>query len=174
GWALPSSLRDETGIIFATAYPSMDSMASEVARFMADKYRRKPLRELAALVESLTSRIQDPEDRAAVQHWQATNFRSYMDRYGDQGPYEFSRELILRVMPLGHSQLAQWIGCRGPATQMSAACASTTQAVSMAEDWIRLGRAQRVIVIAGDDATTPNLREWMVTGFLTAGAATTT
>ncbi len=174
GWSLPTLLGDGTGVIFATAYPSIDSMASEVARFLADKYRRKPLREFAALVESLTSRLKDPDDRAALQLWHTTNLKSYMDRYGDQGPYEFSREFLLRIMPLGHSQLAQWIGARGPATQISAACASTTQAVALADDWIRLGRAERVIVIAGDDVTTPSLREWLLTGFLTAGAATTT
>ncbi|MBI3550747.1 MAG: SDR family NAD(P)-dependent oxidoreductase [Elusimicrobia bacterium] len=174
GWRLPEEMRGETGVIFATSYPSIDSMASEVARYLADKYRRRPLRELAALIESLISRLKDPEDRAAVLAWHTSNFKMYQDRYGHEGPYEFSRDFLLRVMPLGHSQLAQWIGALGPAAQISAACASTTQAVGMAEDWIRLGRAKRVIVIAGDDVTSPNLREWIVTGFLTAGAATTT
>ncbi|MBI4386244.1 MAG: SDR family NAD(P)-dependent oxidoreductase [Elusimicrobia bacterium] len=174
GWALPEALRGETGVIFATSFPSIDSMASEVSRHLADKFRRKPLRELAGLLESLIARLKDPQDRAAVEHWYAATFRSYMERYGGDGPYEFSREFLLRVMPLGHAQFMQWLGAQGPAVQISAACASTTQAVAMAEDWIRLGRAKRVIVIAGDDVTSPSLREWMVTGFLSAGAATTT
>ncbi len=174
GWQLPAALKDETGVIFATAYPSLDSMASEVSRHLADKFRRKPLRELSAMLQSLLSQLKSPEERAAVEHWMTAHFKQYQERYGGEGPYEFSRDFLLRVMPLGHSQLAQWIGARGPSSQISAACASTTQAVCMAEDWIRLGRAKRVVVIAGDDVTSPALREWMISGFLAAGAATTT
>ena len=35
----------------------------------------------------------------------------------------------------------------GPNTQINAACASTTQALSLAEDWIRAGRCRRVVVV---------------------------
>ena len=45
---------------------------------------------------------------------------------------------------MGHSQFAELIGARGPNTQLNAACASTTQAVALAEDWIRAGRCRRV------------------------------
>ena len=41
----------------------------------------------------------------------------------------------------------------GPNTQINAACASTTQAVALAEDWIRAGRCRRVVVVSADDAT---------------------
>ena len=54
---------------------------------------------------------------------------------------------------MGHSQLAELIGARGPNTQINSACASTTQAVALAEDWIRAGRCRRVLVVAADDAT---------------------
>ena len=56
---------------------------------------------------------------------------------------------------------------------MSAACASTAQAISVAHDWIRLGRAKRVIVISADDITNNSISEWMLTAFLASGAATT-
>ena len=58
---------------------------------------------------------------------------------------------------MGHSQFAELIGARGPNTQVNAACASTTQAVALAEDWIRAGRCRRVIVIAADDATSDTM-----------------
>jgi 3-oxoacyl-(acyl-carrier-protein) synthase len=74
---------------------------------------------------------------------------------------------------MGHSQFAEIIGARGPNTQVNAACASTTQAVSIAEDWIRSGRARRVIVISADDATGEQLMPWVGTGFLASGAAAT-
>ena len=66
-------------------------------------------------------------------------------------PYTFDRRFLFRVLSMGHSQFAELIGARGPNTQVNAACASTTQAVALAEDWIRAGRCRRVVVVAADD-----------------------
>ena len=74
---------------------------------------------------------------------------------------------------MGHSQFAEFIGARGPNTQINSACASTTQAVALAEDWIRAGRCRRVIVVSADDITSDHLIEWMGAGFLASGAAAT-
>ena len=74
---------------------------------------------------------------------------------------------------MGHSQFAELIGARGPNTQINAACATTAQGVSLAEDWIRAGRCRRVIVISADDVTSDNLIDWMGAGFLASGAAAT-
>ena len=74
---------------------------------------------------------------------------------------------------MGHSQFAEFIGARGPNTQINSACASTTQAVALAEDWIRAGRCSRVIVISADDVSSDHLIDWMGAGFLASGAAAT-
>ncbi len=74
---------------------------------------------------------------------------------------------------MGHSQFAEIIGARGPNTQINAACASTTQALSLAEDWIRAGRCRRVVVVSADDATGEHLLPWVTAGFLASGAAAT-
>ncbi len=74
---------------------------------------------------------------------------------------------------MGHSQFADLIGARGPNTQINSACASTTQAVAIAEDWIHAGRCRRVIVIAADDVTSDELLGWFGSGFLATGAAAT-
>ena len=74
---------------------------------------------------------------------------------------------------MGHSQFAEIIGARGPNTQINAACASTTQAMAIAEDWIRAGRCRRVVVVAADDVTSENLLPWVASGFLASGAAAT-
>jgi NAD(P)-dependent dehydrogenase (short-subunit alcohol dehydrogenase family)/acyl carrier protein len=74
---------------------------------------------------------------------------------------------------MGHSQFAEFIGARGPNTQINSACASTTQAVSMAQDWIHAGRCRRVIVVSADDVTSDHLIDWMGAGFLASGAAAT-
>ena len=74
---------------------------------------------------------------------------------------------------MGHSQFAELIGARGPNTQINAACASTTQAVAVAEDWIRAGRCRRVIMVSADDITSDHLIDWFGAGFLASGAAAT-
>src|SRR3974377_218389 len=74
---------------------------------------------------------------------------------------------------MGHSQFAEYVGARGPNTQINAACASTAQAVALAEDWIRVGRCRRVLVISADGVTSDNLLEWLGPAFLASGAAAT-
>ena len=74
---------------------------------------------------------------------------------------------------MGHSQFAEFIGARGPNTQINCACASTSQALSLAEDWIRAGRCKRVVVVSADDVTSDHLMGWIGTGFLASGAAAT-
>ena len=45
----------------------------------------------------------------------------------DEGEYEFDRKFRFRVLVVGHSQIAQLAGIRGPNAQTNAACAGTTQ-----------------------------------------------
>jgi acyl transferase domain-containing protein/acyl carrier protein/NAD(P)-dependent dehydrogenase (short-subunit alcohol dehydrogenase family) len=167
-WGLPDALRDDTGVIFASAFPGYDSFADEMARYYADHERRGQLATLesllagavegnghSTLVQELKRRIE--ELRVAI----------------DKEPYVFNRRFLLRVLSMGHSQFAEFIGARGPNTQLNAACASTTQAVSLAQDWIHAGRCNRVIVVSADDVTSDHLIEWMGAGFLATGAAAT-
>jgi 3-oxoacyl-(acyl-carrier-protein) synthase len=88
-------------------------------------------------------------------------------------PYQFDRRFLFRVLSMGHAQFAEIIGARGPNTQVNAACASTTQALALAEDWIRAGRCQRVVVISADDVTNERMLPWIASGFLASGAAAT-
>ena len=85
----------------------------------------------------------------------------------------FDRRFLFKALSMGHSQFAEFIGARGPNTQINAACASTAQAVSWREDWIHAGRCRRVVVISADDITQDHLLEWMGAGFLASGAAAT-
>ena len=128
-WRLPVAMADETGVIFASAFPGFDNLVDELTRF-------------------------------------------FSQRSGGTS-YEFDRRFLFRILSMGHAQFAELLGIRGPNTQVNAACASTTMAVGMAEDWIRAGRCRRVLVIGADDVTSDNLLEWMGAGFLASGAATT-
>jgi len=128
-WRLPLSMADETGVIFASAFPGFDNMAHEITRFYEAREQK-------------------------------TDF-------------QFDRRFIFQVLSMGHAQFAEMLGIRGPNTQVNSACASTTIALAIAEDWIRLGRCRRVVVIGADELTSDNLMEWMGAGFLATGAATT-
>jgi nucleoside-diphosphate-sugar epimerase len=65
----------------------------------------------------------------------------------ERNPYHFDRRFLFRVLSMGHSQFAEYIGARGPNTGTNGACASGTQAVALASDWIRMGRCRRSQVI---------------------------
>ena len=163
-WLLPAALRDETGIIFASAFPGGDRMADEFASFYAWENRRQQI----AALEDLRQYTTDP-----------ATLREIMRRIGElqdelaTHPYEFDRRFIFRILAMGHSQFAEYIGARGPNTHVNAACASTAQGVALAEDWIRTGRCRRVIVVGADDVTGEHLMGWVGAGFLATGAAAT-
>ncbi len=167
-WGLPESLRDTTGVIFASAFPGYDAFADEMARFYADHERREQL----ATLENVRSRINGANGHSALA--QEIDERIEQIRFALKSePYVFNRRFLLRVLSMGHSQFAEFIGARGPNTQVNAACASTAQAVALAEDWIRAGRCTRVIVISADDVSSDHLIDWMGAGFLASGAAAT-
>jgi malonyl CoA-acyl carrier protein transacylase len=124
GWALPESMRDETGIIYAACFTGID--------------------------------VAIKQSRAAA----------------TDSNYTFDPRFLLQVIGMGHARFAEFIGARGPNTRINVACASTTQAIGIAEDWLRLGRCKRVIVIGADDVTEADMMEWVGSGFLATGAGT--
>jgi len=168
-WMLPEMMRDDTGVIFGSAFPGYDSLVEIVSGFYKDRTRRERLEELGTLRAK------------ALQHNGAGNGLvgeidrriSELKEEVEKHPYQFDRRFLFRVLSMGHSQFAEYIGARGPNTAINAACATGTQAVSIAKDWIESGRCRRVIVISADDITSDNLMEWYGSGFLASGAAAT-
>ena len=163
-WVLPEPLRDETGVIFASAFPGYDRFAGELQRYYAWENHRAQL----AMLEDLAQYTADPATLAEI-HRRIAALREELDRE----PFLFDRRFILRILAMGHSQFAEYIGARGPNTQVNAACASTAHAISLAEDWIRSGRCRRVLVVSGDNVTSPHLMDWMGASFLALGATAT-
>ena len=167
-WGLPDSLRDDTGVIFASVFPGYDSFAAEAQRYYADRARRTEL----ALLEDLRARGDGAGGQPPL-------LQEIDRRIGElqngiaKTPYRFDRRFLFHVLSMGHSQFAEWIGARGPNAQINAACASTTVAVALAEDWIKAGRCRRVIVVSADDVTSDHLIEWFGAGFLASGVAAT-
>jgi hypothetical protein len=85
--------------------------------------------------------------------------------------YRMDRKLLFKLLVKANSQLAARVKARGPNTSINGACAGTTQALAMAEDWIRLGRCDRVVVLGADNPTSPTSLPWIGAGFLALGAA---
>jgi len=171
GWALPESLRDETGIVFASAFPAYSNLISIVSEYLTDKFAHQELEHFQAVFDQLIAQIKDPTARERIQKFYEQNVSQLTDTKDSR--FQFSRKFLFEVLSMGHSQFAQFIRARGPNTQVNAACSSTTQAISIGEDWIRTGRCKRVIVIAADDVTNEQMLEWIGSGFLAVGAATT-
>lgn len=167
-WGLPDALRDDTGVIFASAFPGYDAFAQEMARYHKDHARREQL----GALQSLRDRAVETNGDSTLGQEIDRRIEELRDNI-EKDPYIFDRRYLFRILSMGHSQFAEFIGARGPNTQVNAACASTAQAVTLAEDWIRAGRCRRVIVISADDVTTDNLIDWMGAGFLASGAAAT-
>ena len=167
-WMLPDDLRDSTGVVFASAFPGYNDLADELTRFGIDASRREQLATLAAVRAKVAAPTATESALAEIDR-RIHDLQLALEQDG----YTFDRRFLFRVLSMGHSQFAELIGARGPNTQVNAACASTTQAVAVAEDWIRAGRCQRVVVVAADDVTSDSLLGWMGAGFLASGAAAT-
>lgn len=182
-WMLPEQFRDSTGVLYASSFPAMDAAVGEVMRFLQSKTvgAAPTMRLIAALRSRLLRASHDrelsDEDEASFARLLAR--AGEIDGAMDNGhstenqEYVFDRKFLFRVLVLGNAQLAQLAGCRGPNTQTNAACAGTTQAIAMAQDMLISGRAERVVVVAGDNASGETLMPWLGSGFRALGAATT-
>ncbi|HXJ62580.1 MAG TPA: beta-ketoacyl synthase N-terminal-like domain-containing protein, partial [Actinomycetota bacterium] len=165
-WGLPPEVADTTGVVFASAFPGLDAFAGELNAYHRDRARRERLEELRAV----RTRVPAEDSTTAAE---LDRRIAGVEEQIEAEPYGFDRRFLFRTLSMGHSQFAEIVGARGPNTQLNAACASTTQAVALAEDWIAEGRCKRVVIVAADDATSDNMMEWIGAGFLASGAAAT-
>jgi 3-oxoacyl-(acyl-carrier-protein) synthase len=174
-WMLPEKYRDTTGVVYASSFPAMDAAVGEVMRFLQSQTVRaaSTMRLIAALRDRMVStapsgKLSDEDETAFAR------LIAHSETNGKEDDvYQFDRKFLFRVLVLGNAQLAQLAGCRGPNTQTNAACAGTTQAIAMAQDMLISGRAQRVVVVAGDNASGDVLLPWLGSGFRALGAAST-
>jgi len=186
-WALPSELQDGTGVMYATSFPALDAAMGEVMRFLRSRslthaHVKEVVDALGARLEAAYGPAGEGVASALAQLRTLAASVRYADGSGGQegGPidpaatskaYEFDRKFLFRVLVLGNAQLAQIARARGPNMQTNAACAGTTQAIAVASDMLRLGRADRMVVLAGDNASSDTLLPWLGNGFRALGAA---
>ncbi|MHA1910309.1 MAG: beta-ketoacyl synthase N-terminal-like domain-containing protein, partial [Candidatus Kariarchaeaceae archaeon] len=168
-WALPEELQDETGVIFASAFPGYNNLISEITGHVTDKIKTKNDLERKNYFERIVEAVSNPDEKNEL----AKIMDEWTSGQTKEDQYQFNRKFLFRILSMGHSQFAQLVKAKGPNTQVNAACASTTQALAIAEDWIRNNRCKRVVVIGADDVTSEEMMEWVGAGFLAVGAATT-
>ncbi len=167
-WMLPEKLRDETGIIFASAFPGYNAYADEIRRYQEDLNRKKQIELLSDIRKKLVSAgdtsglVKQVDEQIAA-----------LEQERKDHPYVFDRHFLFRVLGMGHSQFAEYIGARGPNIHINAACSSGTMGLGLAKTWIETGQCRRVIVISADDITGEDTLDWFVSGFLAVGAAAT-
>ena len=169
GFALPETMQEETGVIITSLWPNGETLISELEKYFYEKLFLKPYEEFESIYYFLMEKIKDLEVKEQLTDW---FFKAKARKRKDFETYTFDRNFLANACPLGSAHLAQIIKAKGPNTLVSAACASTTLAIGIAEDWIRVGRCKRVLVVGGENATSPLQSQWIGSGFLALGAAT--
>lgn len=172
GWVLPEHFQDSTGIVYATSFPALDAAIAEVSKFFASKSVEEG--HIPEILRSLRTRLEKQKGgplSSECVHAIELLGKEVEGALNGFTPYEFDRKFLFRLLVLGNAQLAQIIKARGPNMQTNAACAGATQAVALAYDMIQVGRAERMIVIAGDNAASDTLMPWLGNGFRALGAA---
>ena len=169
GFALPKEMQEDTGVIITSLWPSSETFMAELEKYFYEKLFLKPYEEFENIYYFLMERVKELEIKEALTEW---FFKAKSRKRNDFEKYKFDRDFLANACPLGSAHLAQIIKAKGPNTLVSSACASTTLAIGIAEDWIRVGRCKRVLVVGGENATSSRQNQWVGSGFLALGAAT--
>ncbi len=170
--ALPKYMQEETGVIFANGFPLIDPVIREVSRYIAFKYGRQTRKDLMEFYENLISRIKDHDTRKLLTDWYTLYYSRLTENPGVEDVYQFNYNFMYQISAQANNRLASLINAKGPNFQMNAACSSTSNAISIAEDFIRTGRVKRMIVVGADDPTSTINFPYLGAGFLCTGAAT--
>ncbi len=167
GYALPNEMQKGTGVILSALWPYSETLIKEMTHYFYNKFYVKPYEELENIYYHLMETVTDPGVKDQVTDW----FFRIKERRKIYGEYALKRDFAHNMTPLGSAHFAQYIRAKGPNIQMSGACASTTQAIGIAEDWVRAGRCDRVIIVGGETPTSESQSPWICSGFLSLGAA---
>jgi hypothetical protein len=107
-YMLPESLRDDTGIVFASCFPGIDAFADELTRYQQERDRELELKMLQRLRERFAG-IDSPLLRDELER-EIHALKGLLD----EEPYEFNRRFIFRTLAMGHSSSPSTSGPAGP------------------------------------------------------------
>ncbi|HPJ36230.1 MAG TPA: acyltransferase domain-containing protein, partial [Spirochaetota bacterium] len=167
GYTLPEEMQETTGVIRTSIFAGFDSIIDEIERYTFSRNVAGPYRLFEQLYYYIMETVKDDDIKRRLTDW-----FSALKKQGADEDYSFNRNLLLKMGFMGAPQFAQMIKAKGPNTQINSACASLTQGICMAEDWIRAGRCERVIVTGSEAVDPERLGQWLYSGFLAIGAAT--
>nr|WP_319493995.1 polyketide synthase [uncultured Desulfobacter sp.] len=165
---LPKEMQDTTGVIMTGIFPGFETLLHHLNAYYYNKFYVKPYDELENIYYHLMEHLTDRDMKDVITDW----FFKIRERRKVYGQYKFERNILFDIVSLGGAHFAQLIRAKGPNIHLTGACASTTQAIGVAQDWIRNDRCERVIVIGGEAATSEAQMAWVGSGFLAMGAAT--
>ncbi|MEJ2109526.1 MAG: beta-ketoacyl synthase N-terminal-like domain-containing protein, partial [Acidobacteriota bacterium] len=126
-WMLPDEIRDDTGILFTSAFPGYDAFAEIIEGYHQDLTRRERLKELEVIYAAASR-----EDASSKLSGELKQKLETLRSEVEANAYKFDRRFLFRVLSMGHSQFAEYIGARGPNTSTNGACSSGTQAMGLA------------------------------------------
>jgi malonyl CoA-acyl carrier protein transacylase len=168
GYALPPEMQEGTGVIFTTQWGSLETLLNDYGKFAGDKFYQTVHAEFENLFHFIMTNEKEDRIKRDVTDW----YVKVKNLVGERDHYSFNRSILYNILIMGNAHFAQMIKAKGPNMQSNAACASTTQAIGIADDWIRTGRCDRVIIISGEASTTNTVLPLIGAGFLALGAAT--
>ena len=180
GWELASHHRDETGVIFAASFPALDSLVEELSRSMTSGLRKAEAGSRLRFIAELRGYAARDQAEGGGGSALPAGLAEWLDEQVGSGEeaaaaaaasYEFNRKLLFKLLVMANAQLAELVKARGPNLHINAACAGTTAAIALAQDWMRAGRCRRVVVISADNPSSEHLMGWVGIGFLALGAA---
>jgi len=166
---LPQEMREDTGIIFANGLFPIDNVINQVSQYIASKFGSKSKMDIIDFYSAVISKISDREAKKILTDWFNAHYSKLVGSSTEQDIYEFNHNFITVLSSQANNRFAQLIGATGPNLYVNTACASTASAVSIAEDMIKTGRAERVIVIGADISSTKSMLPWIGAGFFSIG-----
>ncbi|MGB6031423.1 MAG: SDR family NAD(P)-dependent oxidoreductase, partial [Bacteroidota bacterium] len=170
--ALPREMQEETGVIFANGFPMIDPVIREVSRHLSYHLGSRTRRDMMEFYETLIGRVKDHETRKLLTDWYTLYYSRLSDMNGEEETFRFNYNFMYQISAQANNRLASLINAKGPNFQMNAACSSTSNAITIAEDFIRSGRVKRMIIVGADDPTSSTNFPFLGAGFLSTGAAT--
>lgn len=169
-WALPREMQASTGIIFANGFPLIDPVIAEVSRHLSLTLGRRTREALYEFYDGLIAKVTHPESRKLLADWFALHYGRLSASPSQDQVYRFNHQLMTQISLQANNRLAKRLNARGPNFQLNAACSSAATAIMLAEEMIRAGRIERMIVIGADDPTSTNALPYLGAGFLATGA----
>lgn len=142
----PCARRDRRDL--ASAFPGNDRLADEFERYYAWQNQQAQIDSL----EDLRRYTRDPETLAEIGR-RLGELRAELER----APYQFDRRFLFRILAMGHSQFAEYIGARGLEHPRQRRLRQHYPGGGPGRGLIRGGRCRRVVVLAADDVTSDRL-----------------